>query len=460
MGKSISLYIYVRVIDYLQRELANTSWELSILLPNHKFGKKGEEKGSDKACISINIEAGKFIDRLSEPLGQTNKKWFINLTDVNIPTEVSNLLQFGNNFNLPDSNNKVKQIREFIKDIESSTNKNSNNLALITQIRNIAIPEFHQFLHNNNNINNADKKINKMLRFTTNWCNNNKDIIFTRADKGNATVALELKFYNNKVLELLSDSETYAVVRKNPSSIIEKNLNDMLKKWHKKDYINDRELWRLRSSDALLPKAYALPKIHKEGVPFRIIVSSVNTALYHLAGFIQDIISKNIPSANSKVKNSFDLYDKLTGMALEESEIMISLDVQSLFTNVPIDLAIVGIEKRWDSIKEATKIPKTEFINAIKFILNSTYFTFNGTIYKQTFGTPMGSPLSPIIADIVMEDLEEKALCFINPRLSAYFRYVDDVFLIASKDTVPQILKMFNEQHDRLKFTIEYEENH
>jgi len=42
--------------------------------------------------------------------------------------------------------------------------------------------------------------------------------------------------------------------------------------------------------------------------------------------------------------------------------------------------------------------------------MNSTYFKFIGKVYKQIFGTPMGFPLSPILADIVMEKLEEISL--------------------------------------------------
>ena len=52
-------------------------------------------------------------------------------------------------------------------------------------------------------------------------------------------------------------------------------------------------------------------------------------------------------------------------------------------------------------------ISKNEFIIAVRFILDSTFFAFNNRNYKQVFGTPMGSSL--IIADIVMQDLEEIA---------------------------------------------------
>jgi len=67
--------------------------------------------------------------------------------------------------------------------------------------------------------------------------------------------------------------------------------------------------------------------------------------------------------------------------------------------------------------------------------------------------------VSSIIFDIVMDDLKEKVLNSLQFWVSAYFRYIDDVFMIALKDKVTQIFNSFNEQHDRFKFTVEYEED-
>jgi len=82
------------------------------------------------------------------------------------------------------------------------------------------------------------------------------------------------------------------------------------------------------------------------------------------------------------------------------------------------------------SIQSNTKIPKNEFIFAIEFVLSSTFFTFNNIIYRQTFGTPMRSPLSPI-ADVVMQDLETSYLRSVDCRLTFYFRYVNDIVMDA-----------------------------
>jgi len=138
----------------------------------------------------------------------------------------------------------------------------------------------------------------------------------------------------------------------------------------------------LRSSDSLLSKAYGLPKVHKTNTPFRLIVSSINTALYSLATYLQDIISNSLEHTNSYIANSFDLYDSLSDMKIRDNDVLISLDITSLFTNVPLDLAIEGISKRWPSIQQKTKITMNEFVSAIKFILTSSYFTFNNLIYK------------------------------------------------------------------------------
>jgi len=70
----------------------------------------------------------------------------------------------------------------------------------------------------------------------------------------------------------------------------------------------------------------------------------------------------------------------------------------------------------------------------------------------------MGSPLSPVVADIVMRDLETICLNSVNCYLTFYFRYVDDIVMAVSSDNVNQIFRTFNEYHDRIKFTIEYEE--
>jgi len=71
----------------------------------------------------------------------------------------------------------------------------------------------------------------------------------------------------------------------------------------------------------------------------------------------------------------------------------------------------------------------------------------------------MGSPLSPILADIVMDDLETNCLRNLNFTIHTYYRYVDDIFLIIPMTKIIGLLTTFNSYHPRLKFTYEVENN-
>jgi len=230
---------------------------------------------------------------------------------------------------------------------------------------------------------------------------------------------------------------------------------ELLTRWRNKEYITNTTYNNIYNSDGNLPRAYGLPKIHKPGRTFRIIISSIDSPMYFLGDFLQRIISKNIGKPHSHILNSLQLVEKLNGLRIEEGYDLISLDVVSLFTNVPVNLAMDSVSNRWDHISRGTKIPKNEFIMAIQLMLESTYFMFNKKIYKQNFGTPMGSPLSPIIAELVLQDFEFKALGILNINMPFYYRYVDDIALAVPKHKTNEILKVFNSQHERIQFTLE-----
>ncbi|KAL6418271.1 hypothetical protein ACFW04_012235 [Cataglyphis niger] len=186
-----------------------------------------------------------------------------------------------------------------------------------------------------------------------------------------------------------SGTRTYIIVTKDSTKKLMNELRLLFSRWKGSNYSSINTYRSLYISDGILPRAYGLPKIHKRNHPLRIIIS------------------------HTTINNFYTL---------------ISLDVISLFTNIPVELAIESVSKRWDFISINCPIPYTEFILAICFVLGSMYFIFNDTIYQQTFGTSMGSSLSSIIAEIVLQDLEEKALTMLNFIPSFYFRYVKFLF--------------------------------
>jgi len=98
-------------------------------------------------------------------------------------------------------------------------------------------------------------------------------------------------------------------------------LNSCLKLWLDREYINKKEFYHLKSSDSLfLPKAYGLPKVHKENLQFRVSVFSINTALHNIASFLHKIIADNIQRPDSHVFNSVELYGKLSRLEFASSD--------------------------------------------------------------------------------------------------------------------------------------------
>ena len=90
---------------------------------------------------------------------------------------------------------------------------------------------------------------------------------------------------------------------------------------------------------------------------------------------------------------------------------MISFDVVSLFTQVPIQLALKTAKQRLQTdpeLNQRTGLSTTDLIKGLEICLNSTNFTFRGKHYKQVFGTAMGAPISSVVTNLVMEKLKHE----------------------------------------------------
>ena len=92
---------------------------------------------------------------------------------------------------------------------------------------------------------------------------------------------------------------------------------------------------------------------------------------------------------------------------------MNSHNVVSLFTNVPLNQAMSVIRKRLEldnTLHELTNLLTDDVMSLLEFVFSTTYFQFDVCFYQQFFGAPMGNPVLVAVADLYIEDLEDKSM--------------------------------------------------
>jgi len=160
----------------------------------------------------------------------SKKNWLLNLSSATIPEDSQCLLQLGENFSLPTINLE-KTIIEVVKNIENNTNKFPETQLII---RNRIIPIINNLASSSSHNDFLSTKISQLVKNTKLFSKNNPNILFTRADKGNITVALDRDMYTDKITKMLQDKDTYTKINENPIWKIS-DEHCLLKKW--KDWI-------------------------------------------------------------------------------------------------------------------------------------------------------------------------------------------------------------------------------
>ncbi len=305
------------------------------------------------------------------------------------------------------------------------------------------------------NISKSEREAIKTLR-------GDKSVITLVADKGNATVIMNRSDYIEKMDPILNDTAHFKKIDSDPTPKWEKALNKFLLNKLRKPGLIKNKLYRfLRSSDSRTPKLYGLPKVHKEGVPLRPIVSAVRTFSYNVGKLLVWILGPYMTDCDSYVKNSAEFASFLASVKPGYSR-QASFDVKSLFTNVPVneavDLALELID-RDDNAR--FPLPSNHLRKLFEFATSHCAFQFEDSFYLQIDGLSMGNPLAPPLAHLFMIKIEKRALNIGLRIFLTWKRYVDDIYVRLRKRDFLQldnITERLNQVHPSIEFTAEPEE--
>ena len=118
---------------------------------------------------------------------------------------------------------------------------------------------------------------------------------------------------------------------------------------------------------------------------------------------------------------------------MKKDDELVSFDVISLFTSIPVKLAIqvaTDVLSKDDTLQDRTAIPVEDIVDLLDFCLSTTNFKYNNTHYQQIFGTAMGSHVSAVMANLVMENLERLWSNELCPPFSSSLGFGNDMSMM------------------------------
>jgi hypothetical protein len=284
---------------------------------------------------------------------------------------------------------------------------------------------------------------------------NLKDVTIRKADKTAAYVLIPTHEYMNKISDILSDDSKFQRITRNPVEDLKRKVNKTITAINaKKGSVHFNKL----QGDYGLGYAYGNVKTHKPGNPLRPIISQIPTPTYHLAKKLNELLTPYTPSKFS-LQSSADFLELIK--STQPDGIIASLDVESLFTNVPVDTTIGMILDRVyrDESTPKLDIPEPHLKSLLEACTKEAPFISpQGDMYLQIDGVAMGSPLGVLFANFYMGTIEDRVFSS-RQKPTVYCRYVDDIFVIVKDSDELIDLKRHLERESVLRFTHENSEN-
>ena len=248
------------------------------------------------------------------------------------------------------------------------------------------------------------------------WCNMAPHMeylprrwVVLAADKGVAMVVMEKQDYMDKTLSLISDTNTYRTINKDLTTKLRNQLINTLKDIKQTGGLNDSIYKKVHPTCAVPPKFYGLPKFTRWAPPQ---THCIQQGFHHygVAKVLAGIICPLVGQSPHHLKNTQHFVEHIKQVKLEPGEIISSFDVKALIhisASGPFHSNSAGHKLSQDTtLPQRTNMSISQIIKLLEFCLKHTYLLFQGKYYEQIHGAAMGSPISPLIANLFMEEFE------------------------------------------------------
>ena len=179
---------------------------------------------------------------------------------------------------------------------------------------------------------------------------NNKEVVIKPEDKGGNIVIMNREDYIKEGLRQLSDHNHYEVLNEDPTLNYNNQIHQVLQQAVNLDIIDEKMKKTLYNKTPRISNFYMLPKIHKIGDPGRPIVNGIGSITEKISAYIDEEIRQLVPRIPSYLKDTSHLINILQGKKLAPTDILLTIDVKSLYTNIPHNEGIQALNRNWKKL--------------------------------------------------------------------------------------------------------------
>ena len=284
-----------------------------------------------------------------------------------------------------------------------------------------------------------------------------EDIVIKPADKGSAVVVMDRDQYVSEAERQLNDSTFYKPLDHDPTPEFAKQVSDTVSEMHDQGLISEKNMAYLIVDQPKAGRFYLLPKIHKAGNPGRPIVSANGHPTEKISEFVDLHLQSHVQTLPSYLQDTTDFLKKQESLGpIPSDALLVSMDVTSLYTNIPHSDGIKACEEAWDE-RDIKDPPTQTLVKLLTLVLKCNNFEFNGQHYLQVQGTAMGTKMAPAYANMFMGRLEKQLLMSVTMRPFSWLRFIDDIDMkwLHGHDNLDTFLQEANSFHSTIRFTAE-----
>ena len=174
---------------------------------------------------------------------------------------------------------------------------------------------------------------------------NNTNIVIKPADKGGSIVIMNTTDYITEVERQLKNPDHYEKLQEDPTLKYNTHINNLINQAWRLNIIDDTTYNNLLTKNQRIPTSYLLPKIHKQNNPGRPIVNRTGSITGKKSAYVDKFLRRFAPRIPSYVKDTTHFLNMLEHLKIQSTDLLVTIDVKSLYTNIPHTGGIVAITK-------------------------------------------------------------------------------------------------------------------